>query len=408
MTIAGNLWNFDGGQNVVDPTGSLDSSSGIQAAFNSNHLVWAPPGLYKVDQETSVDIPKVIECGLSIVTGWDDGSGSAWPILQEQQARFFTTQNITPFRLHCEQVLWRGGLLDCQQVTDHDVPAFLWDQSQWNPNHQENSRAVGWGGGLQGVIVLGNVDTLRDNPVSAGLGTVAMKTEFTPPSGWPAGTDGSYRNAYMTAHHFDIRGFGCRRVYQAGPRHVSSQWHNTCHVRVKANHCQTAVYDEATDGTQFFVSHDAGNVFNSAADADITPSVYMHPGSSQNKFYQPIFNDFQDGELNGAYYNRKTVDDTASNYWYGLSDEAITRAIGIRSSQLFQLYNQLRFRDNAHYSAGPQTRADLLNPNSFVNQNLKEDSVEAFVTDAGIQRPVWSTGSNPSDNWNFSDGAPLT
>ncbi len=71
MTMGGYLWEFNKGQNVVDPYGSLDSSSGITACIESNYVPLIPGGLYRVDQTVPIDLVKAIMAhpGYSVSSG---------------------------------------------------------------------------------------------------------------------------------------------------------------------------------------------------------------------------------------------------------------------------------------------------------------------------------------------------
>ena len=212
MSLDGNVKNFG-----ADLTGSTDSSSAIQAAMNSNFAVTFPPGLYRVDSEIGIDLCKTVVCGLggeSMVTGWDDGSGEINPVRNEEPARFYTTNtdpNFRMFTLGKEQIWWKGGCFDFQNLTNHNGSAF-YSAFNWK-KESSNSRVEGWGGGIQYITVLGNVDTLRAGPTG---GSNGIEFHFPTVAEYPpTGSTLPAQNAYFTMWFFSMQGYGLDKCWHA-------------------------------------------------------------------------------------------------------------------------------------------------------------------------------------------------
>ena len=122
----------------ADPTGSTNSSAALQAMATHNKAGYIPPGLYRVDDEVDLPIPKIIWCfaGDSIATGWDDGNGINFgPGIASlrnpyEQAAFYTTNtdpNFNMFTIRKAEVHWKGGCIDFQNLTGHNGAAFFYD-----------------------------------------------------------------------------------------------------------------------------------------------------------------------------------------------------------------------------------------------------------------------------------------
>lgn len=399
MSLNGNVLNF-GPANMNQ--GVINASPYIQDAMDSDYAVFFPPGIYNLESEVQINKVKTIECfGRSLVTGWDDGAGVNNPIRTEEQVRFTSQNNINFFRVNKEQIHWRGGCFDAQPITNHDKAIFYYALGfWWKEGGSQYGRAEGWGGGVYDAVGLGNVATLRGGPTG---GTKMIEIHFPAEVEWPEPDLPSFRTAYITSHIFGMQCYGMDTCWYVDDRKVN-QWNNTNHIRVRASHCRRTIYNESGVGCQFFVRHDAANIFDSASTAANTPSIYSSSQFDENMFYHPRFINFQSGSDGGYYYNEKTIDDTGGNFWYGLNDDDITNAIALSSSKEFQLYNSLRFREGGQFTGPTATTAQLDNANSSVNGSNKRGGTAVWNSD--LERPVYATGSSSTSSWEFSDGTP--
>ena len=359
----------------ADPTGIADSSASLQSLFESNNLAYIPPGLYRVDNEVDLPIPKIVWCfgGDSIATGFDDGGGVNFgPGIASlrnpyEQVAFYTTNtdpNFNMFTIRKASVKWRGGCVDFQNLTGHNGSAFFYDLDANNGNatykpwgmDTNAGRANGREGMIRGVTVMGDTAGLRTtNP---GTGSSAIKVRF-PPAG---DTSTPNKNIFLTTLRWDVKGLGLDKVLDLGPREVFpiGHWANNSHFRVDAHYCRQAVWDECFFGVRWYINHWAGDVFNTEANALATPSIYST--SPNGIYYHPTFYDFRglSGQTNqdatsGAWYNQKTfklisgefANQDGAGFVYGLNQDDYDRRISMVKQETMRIYSDVQLREGA-------------------------------------------------------------
>ncbi len=340
----------------ADNTGSSDASSAIQSAMNSGRHVIFPGGTYLIDAAGGVDIPgpRVITCmGGSMATGFSDGTETFYAAQTYEQVRFVTSAgkpaDWNMFNLLAEQIFWRGGCVDLQNLTGHTGAAFYLDVGPWGAESNGGlTTARGWGGAVRDTTVLGNVNDLR-----AGTGgSKGIHIHFPLLSEYPVGENRAYQNSFITMWFFSMQGLGLGTCIYHDPLIEASHWSNTHMYKVNADYCQQAVYDDGGKGTSMQVWHKSANVFPDAATADTTPSVYLGgpaPGTTleKNMLWHPQWNDFRDDTLGGYYYNRKTLESLGENFYYGITQGDYDRSISIAQGEPIRMFNSIQFREGA-------------------------------------------------------------
>ena len=348
MAMQGNLNVYFG----ADGTGTNNSSSSFQDWADSDHAGFTPPGTYKINDTVVLNRSKAMECfpGMSLVTGWDDGSGAYNTARTYEQVRF-VTDNTDPdfnmFQIEKEQQVWLGGCFDFSNLTSHSGAAFYLPTGWYLDSLGVGVRAGGWGGYIKGISVLGNVDTLRTSTVANPIGSRGIHIHFPTVSEYPTGDTRSHENAFMTMWFFEMQGAGLKRCIQHDPRIQlpNQHWSNTHHYEVRATHCHTAVWDEGAKDTEYHIRHRAGNVFGDLSTAQNTPSInFDYEG---NMLIHPQFYDFRDDTDGGYYFNQKTLDLAGSGYVYGLSQDAYNRRIGIVQGPTIRMFNSVQFREGS-------------------------------------------------------------
>jgi len=379
----------------ADPLGSTNSASAVQAMAEHDHAGYIPPGLYLVNNEVDWPIPKIVWGfgGDSISTGFDNGSGVNFgpghTSLRNprEQVVFYTTNqdpNFNMFTIRKADVNLKGFLIDFQNLTGHNGAGILYDldASNGNPSYAPwatdtggGGRAMGRNGSLRGITIMGNVNRLRTtNP---GQGSVGVKVT------WPDRLDTSLpnKNAFLSRLRWEVKGLGLDTLFDLQTRQVFpvGHWANNSHFRGDAYYCRQILRDECFFGVRWYLNHWAGDVFNTQANAEATPSIFS--SSPNGLYYQPTFYDFRglSGQVHqdptsGYWYNQKTVkfqthpdwpetqtdvngnvitpgafvNQSAENYILpGLSADDYARAINVKKGPPIRIYSDIQRREGA-------------------------------------------------------------
>jgi hypothetical protein len=378
MSLNGNVKNFG-----ADNTGNTDASTAIQSAMNADDSVYFPPGIYRLDNTVTIDRAKLIDCGIgSIATGYTDQDGQNSPIRQDEQVRFTTNNNIHMFQINQEQVWWRGGCFDFQNVTNHDKSAFH-VRAGWN-KELFPVRESGWGGGIERITVLGKFTELREGNTAVGTVGIDIDPEAV-----------ARDNGFMYHHVYDIQALGCDKAFRHGPYAVGvSQSMGLHQVKISAKDCRYSAYIEETANSYFRIHHLAGPIFPTQAAADATASVYTE--TAAGNFYAR-FQDFDAGQ-EGSYWNNSKTYNTAANGRYEfLYEDAVDRAIALGGGEHDFEQNDVQFRDAGGLRLRNATGAQISDAGASVNISGKHSGV--MIWDTTNNRTLVANGNAATAGW---------
>jgi hypothetical protein len=290
----GDVLNFPG----IDPYGLTNSSQAINDAIESPYAVHVTWGLYRSDDPIIFETAKIFWCfgGVGARTSVLTNSGRVpTNIVEEEQARFFTLNDINMFEIRCEEVHIRGGLYELSHTAPTKAVFFLPAVANGSSSGGTPGNVAGWGGTIKGAVCVGHESHVN---VTHGGGT-AVHYDFI---------NQTVANAYWTHQEIDVE---CRNlkygIYASARNPGYGQFANNCKWKVRAQAVKSAIWSEGFNSNIIDLFHQGDSMFLTQAETLEYAGLYLR--GSDHIIERARFFDFGKGQHNnGWWHNEKKYD----------------------------------------------------------------------------------------------------
>jgi len=372
-----------------DLPGNADNFISVQAAIDSQHAVFVLSKNFSLTSPLVISKPKSITCETPRMrTGFKDTSlvqGEVYPDTPLECTRFLIEHGSDAIVFDSEDIHWWGGTIDTQPTPTFGAGVFL---VKAQPNRI--------GCSIEQVEIMGARSQCVNNPPGAGIS--AIKFDFASGNA----TDGIF-NFYCS--NVEIRGASEAFYAEAKGAQQFSYWHRI--EKFQFDWTQRSIYDLSSEYSWFSTLHQGREIFQSVADANLTPSIQFDVTSNYvDLAYQGDYDLGSAPTRNSRSFllNARTNINDFTRYTYGfllaLPNSSAFIDNGMMEVPVYNHRNYQRTQFIVPDIDGTQFSSATSRANTF---GKRAGSIAMNTTDG--RRLYVARGPLPTDPWNRWDGA---